>query len=219
METKKNEIFQDSQKSKISEIFKQETHLSCGIACLRSIFSHYGKKLSEAQIMEKHEFYKLPDGNARNPIISLGVTALKNGFKAKYIGYNPVVFNKVEGNLVHSLKEKSSKYKDYWKFCVDKTLELLNLKGEVLISRLNIPKLEKLIDDNGFVLAGIKPSFLDYNAHISSLSHKVIVDSYDKDKSTFHILDPADGKGKSYHAENFYVALCNEMPEVLTIKK
>jgi|SRR3989344_4535694 len=97
------------------KIFKQETDISCGIACLRSIFYYYGKEFSEKEILNKNEFYKEND-KVTNPIISLGVTALKFGFKVKYVGFNPIITNDLSGDLRKSLGVKSKKYIEFGNF-------------------------------------------------------------------------------------------------------
>jgi len=199
------------------EIIKQETDRSCGIACLRSVANYYGIKLSEKDIFDKHEFYN-SERNVLSPMITLGLTSLKLGLKAKYVGYNPVVANQTNDNLKMSLEAKSSRYKDMWKFYVDKTLEFMKLGGEVVIDRLNIPKLEKLINENGFIIAGIRPAFMSENNHITNIHHKVILDGYDKTKNSFHVLDPV-GKKYDANADNFLMAFYQTLPEVLIINK
>jgi len=195
------------------KIFKQETDTSCGIACLRSIFHHYGKDLTEQEILEKHEFYKTQGGVA-NPIISLGVTALKFGLKVKHIGYNPLIANNSLPNLRKSLEGKSMKYFEFGKFCVDKALEFLDLNGEIVIDKLNIEKLKKLIDENKFVIAEIKPAFIN-NSPFSYL-HKIILDGHNR--NSFHVLDPS---GEEYFVDfdSFLMAFYGAMPEVLIIQK
>lgn len=194
------------------KIFKQETNISCGIACLRSIFSYYGKELTEKEIFDKTEFYKLNEGVA-DPIINLGVTALKFGFKVKYVGYNPIIANNNNPSLEESLKEKSKSYFDLGKFCVDKALEFLDLGGEIVIDKLNVQKLKSLIDEYKFILVGIRPAFIK-NTSLSHL-HKVIIDGYNE--KGFHILDPA---GEDYFVDfdSFLMAFYNAIPEALIIK-
>lgn len=193
-------------------IFKQETNISCGIACLRSIFNYYGKIFTEKEILDKNEFYKLPNGFA-NPIISLGVTALKLGFKVKYVGYNPIIVNNSQLDLRKSLEEKSRTYFEIGKFCIDKAIEFLDAGGEIIIDRLNVEKLKKLIDENKFILVEIRPAFLK-NASINQL-HKIILDGYNNKE--FHVLDPS---GKEYYVDfdSLLMAFYNAIPEVLIIK-
>jgi hypothetical protein len=196
------------------KIFKQETNRSCGIACLRSIFNYYGKELAEKDIFEKHEFYS-KENTVANPLISLGVTALKFGFKADYIGYNPIIAKDSE-RLEESLENKSKTYFGIGKFYVDSTLEFLKLGGKVKIERLNSGKLENLIDRHKFILIGIKPAFLDSKAP-PHLSHKILLDGYNK--KTFHVLDPADGKARNISKGNLLMAFYADMPEALIIRK
>ncbi|MDI3474154.1 MAG: hypothetical protein PWR30_477 [Candidatus Woesearchaeota archaeon] len=194
------------------KIYKQETNISCGIACLRSIFSYYGKELTEKEIFDKTEFYKLNEGVA-NPIINLGVTALKFGFDVKYIGYNPIIANNNKSSLEESLTEKSKSYFDLGKFCVDKALEFLNLGGEIVIEKLNVEKLKLLIDNNKFILVGIRPAFIK-NTSFNNL-HKVIIDGYNE--KGFHILDPSEEE-YSVDFDSFLMAFYSAIPEALIIK-
>ncbi len=195
------------------KIYKQESNISCGIACLRSIFNYCGKSFTEKEILDKTDFFKKEEG-VLNPVVSLGVTALKFGFKVTYIGFNPIVANNQIGDLTASLKEKSKTYFDFGKFTVDKTLEFINLGGDYKIERLDIKKIKSLIDKHKFIIAEIRPAFIT-NSFLSNI-HKIIIDGYNK--SEFHILDPS---GKKYYVpfKSFLMAFYAAMPEILVIEK
>ena len=68
------------------KIFKQETNKSCGVACLRSILNHYGNDFSEKDVWEKNDPFNPNENSFLNPIICLGVNALKFGFDVEYYG-------------------------------------------------------------------------------------------------------------------------------------
>ncbi len=126
------------------KIFKQETDKSCGVACLRSILNHYGNNFSEKDIWDKHNPFQPKNGGILNPIMNLGVTALKFGFDVTYFGYNPIITNNNSSDdLKKSLEEKSKNYFDYGKFYVDEALEFLELGGKLKIDKLNIEKIKK----------------------------------------------------------------------------
>ena len=197
------------------KIYKQENNKRCGIACLRSIMNHYGNNFSEEDVLTKHSPYYSNDG-VRNPIINLGVTALKFGFSVKYIGYNPhTTNNNSSSNLKKSLKEKSKTYSDYEKFYVDETLKFLELGGELKIEKLNIEKIKKIIDKNKFVLVEIKPAFVNKWSSIKK-NHKVIVIGYNK--KGFKILNPSDAKEHVWDFDTFLLAFYAAIPELLIIK-
>jgi len=115
---------------------------------------------------------------------------------------------------LRSLQEKSKRYFEFGKFCVDKALEFLELNGEIIIDKLNTEKLKKLIDNNKFLIAEIRPAFIK-NASPNQL-HKVILDGYSK--KGFHILDPS-GEEYVVDFDSFLMAFYGAMPEVLIIKR
>lgn len=198
------------------KIFKQETSRSCGIACLRSIFSYYGKDFPEKEIFDRGNFFKT-EKMVRSLIISLGVTALEFGFKVKYIGYNPMLVNRnPKQSLKESLIEKEKKYSGLGKFYIEQTLKFLDLSGEFITDKLNADKLKKLIDENKFILVEVKPAFLG-QAHSISMNHKLILDGYNEKE--FHVLDPARGEGRYIDFDSFMIAFYSAIPEILVIKK
>jgi hypothetical protein len=197
------------------KIYKQETNISCGVACLRSIFAYYDLKLSEKEILDKNEFYKTNDG-VLNPIISSGITTIKFGFKAKYIGYNPMVFNNIKGNLKKSLNEKLKIYKEYGLFLVQRTIKFIELGGEIQIEKLNIENLKKLIDENEFFIANVRPAFYNENSSFNNI-HKIIVTGYNE--KGFIILCPTKARKEVIDFQSFLMAFYAGMPEILIIKK
>ena len=198
------------------KIFKQETDKSCGVACLRSIFNHYGNNFSEKDIWDKHSPFQTQNDGIRNPILNLGVTALKFGFDVIYIGYNPIITNNnSSNNLKKSLEEKSKTYFDYGKFYVDEALKFLELGGKLKIEKLNIEKIKDIINKNKFALVEIKPAFV-YNRGNINMNHKVIVTGYNK--KGFKILNPSDAKEHLWDFDTFLLAFYAAIPELLIIK-
>lgn len=198
------------------KIFKQETDKSCGVACLRSIFNYYGNNFSERDIWEKDESFKPNEKSLRNPILTLGVTALKFGFKVEYVGYNPIIINKNKGSLKKSLEFKSKHHFDFGKYYVDKALEFLKLGGKITLDKLNIKTIKKLIDTNKFLLVEIKPAFAHNSASLN-MNHKVIVGGYNK--KGFIIFNPSDGKKHLWDYDTFLLSFYSAVPELLIIKK
>jgi hypothetical protein len=199
------------------KIFKQETGKSCGVACLRSILNHYGNNFSEEDIWNKHVPFRQKTGEILNPIISLGVTALKFGFDVTYVGYNPrIANNNTSSNLKKSLERKSRNYYDYGKFCVDEALQFLELKGKLKIDMLNIEKIKKIIDKNKFALVRTKPAFINGRSPIM-YNHEIIICGYTK--NGFNILDPHDAKKHFIEFDTFLLAFYAAIPELLIIKK
>jgi len=198
------------------KIYKQETDKSCGVACLRSILNYYGNNFSEKDIWDKHNPYKTKEG-IRNPIMNLGVTALKFGFNVTYVGYNPIITNNnASKGLKESLEMKSKDYFDYGKFYVDEALKFLELGGKLKIEKLNIEKIKDIIDKNKFALIEIKPAFVNNKGNIN-MNHKVIVTGYNK--KGFKILNPSDAKEHLWDFDTFLLAFYAAVPELLIIKK
>lgn len=198
------------------KIYKQETDKSCGVACLRSILNYYGNNFTEKDIWNKHTSFQSKKG-IYNPIISLGLTALKFGFKVTYIGYNPIIINRNKfPDLEKSLKEKSKRFFDYGKFIIDNALGFLKLGGKIKIDKLNIEKIKKLIDKNKFVLVEIRTLFINKNTAING-NHKVIVTGYNK--KGFEILNPSDAKKHVWDFDSFLLAFYAGGPELLIINR
>ncbi len=198
------------------KMFKQETDKSCGVACLRSILNYYENNFSEKDIWVKHNPFQSKNGGILNPIMNLGVTALKFGFDVTYIGYNPIITNNNSSDdLKKSLEEKSKTCFDYGKFYVDETLKFLELKGKLKIDKLNIEKIKKIIDENKFVLVEIKPAFVNKRGSIN-MNHKVIIIGYTK--KGFKILDPSDAKEYFWDFDTFLLAFYAAIPELLIIE-
>lgn len=198
------------------KVYKQESDISCGVACLRSIFAYFGKELSEKQILSVNKFFIKDTKSMSNPTISLGVTALKFGFNVKYIGFNPIIAN---GNKLSDLKdsliEKQKSYFELGKFTIESAIEFLELGGELIIERLNIEKLKQLIDNNKFLIVRVKPAFYK-NANLH-MNHMLIIDGYNKD--SFHILDPANAEQYNLDYDTFLMAFYGSLPEVLIINR
>jgi len=203
-----------TKKFKISQ---QETDKSCGVACLRSIMNYYGKNLSEKDLWAKNKPYQTKNEGIRNPIMNLGVTALKFGFDVTYIGYNPIIVNNNSSkDLKKSLKEKSKTYFDYGKFYIDETLKFLKLGGKIESDKLNIKKIKNLIDKHKFILVEIKPAFLHKWGSIN-MNHKIILAGYNK--KGFKALNPSDAKEHILDFDTFLLAFYAAIPELLIIKK
>ena len=199
------------------KIYKQETDKSCGVACLRSVMNQFGNNFSEKDIWAKHKPFQPKNGGILNPILNLGVTALKFGFDVTYFGYNPIIANNnSSGDLRKSLEEKLKTYFDYGKFYVGESLQFLELGGNLKIEKLNIEKIKKLVDENKFVLVEIKPAFVNKKGSIN-MNHKVIVGGYTK--KGFKILNPSDAKEYLWDFDTFLLAFYAAVPELLIIKK
>jgi Peptidase C39 family len=198
------------------KIFKQETNKSCGVACLRSILNYYGNNFSEKDIWDKHNPFQSKTG-VLNPILNLGVTALKFGFNVTYIGNNYILtHNNSSTNLKKSLNEKLKSYFDYGKFYVNEALTFLELGGKIEINNLGIEKLKKLLDKEKFLLVEIKPAFL-HKKGATEMNHKIILVGYTK--KGFKILNPSDAKQHIIDFDTFLLAFYKAGPELLIIKK
>jgi hypothetical protein len=197
-------------------IFKQETNKSCGVACLRSIFNYYGNNFSEKDVWDKNKSFGKGD-EIRNPILSLGLTALKFGFKVKYIGYNPTIANNNSNSkdLKKSLKLKLKNYFSFGKFYVNTAIKFLELGGEIVIDKLNVKKLKKIIDKDKFFLVEIRPAFINKSSSLS-MNHKVIVIGYNN--KGFIVLNPSNGAKWLLSFDDFLLAFYAAVPEILIIK-
>lgn len=199
------------------KIFQQETNQSCGIACLRSILNYYEKNFSEQDLWKIHKSLNLGEGKIVNSVLDFGVTALKLGFKVKYIGYNPAIANNNSfRDLKKSLKKKSKTYFGFGKHCVESGIEFLELGGKLKIEKLNVEKLKKLLDKKEFLFVNIKPAFLGKNIS-SGMNHKIILEGYTK--KGFKILNPSGALKEIISFDDFLLAFYGASPEALIIKK
>jgi hypothetical protein len=198
------------------KIYKQETDKSCGVACIRSALNYYGNNFSEKDIWDKNASFISKKEGLLNPIISLGVTALKFGFNVKYIGYHPTIANNnlYPKNLKKSLQIKSKDYFENGKFIVDSALEFLKLGGELNIEKLNVTKIQNLIDKYKFAVINTKPAFYRKNVSLQ-MNHKVIINGYDK--KGFKILNPSDTKEYLWDDDTFLLTFYAAVPELLII--
>jgi hypothetical protein len=198
------------------KIFKQETNKSCGVACLRSILNYYGNDFSEKDIWDEKDHYGSGDKIRSSPI-SLGVTALKFGFKVTYFGENYILsYNNKFDDLEKSLKEKSKDYFDYGKYLVDKALYFLNLGGKIKLELLNINKIKRILDKHKFALVEIVPASIRKNGNIN-MRHKIILIGYTK--KGFRILDPGNAKEEIYNFDDFLLSFYQAGAELLIINK
>lgn len=199
------------------KIYKQETSKSCGIACLRSIINHFGNDYTEKQIWDKHDTYRMgQDGDILNPVLNLGVTALRFGLDVTYVGYNPIIFsNNSSKDLRKGLNDKSKKYFGFGRYLINEALKFINLDGRIKIDKLNVKKIKKIIDKDKFVLVEIKPVYLHGKGQIN-MNHKVIINGYTK--KGFKVLDPSDGKETIWDYNTFLLSFYAAIPELLIIK-
>ncbi|MDA3836217.1 MAG: hypothetical protein PF542_01205 [Nanoarchaeota archaeon] len=198
------------------KILKQETDKSCGVACIRSAINNYGHNFSEKDMWDKNKPFGEGD-NILNPIISLGVLALKFDMNVEYIGYHPIIANGHGGKILkEALLEKSKKNFSFGKYYVDTALEFLELGGKLNIEKLNIEKIKKIIDENEFAIVEIKPAMLGGNTSIN-MHHKVIIEGYNE--KGFKILNPSNAQEEVWDYDSFLMAFYAAIPELLIIKK
>lgn len=197
------------------KIYKQETDKSCGIACIRSIINSYGNDYSEKDIWAKHKSYKTKD-SIMNPVLSLGITALKFGFNVTYFGYHPILTNNnTSKNLKKSLKQKIEKYHDFGKYYINEALDFMELGGKIKINSLNISTLKQLIDKEKYLIVQAKAAYLNKKGSIH-LNHKIIIIGYNN--NSFIYLDPSDAKKHSIDFDMFLLAFYSAFPELLIIR-
>ena len=199
------------------KIYAQETNKSCGVACIRSAINHYGGNFSEKDIWEKTKPFTSENTGILNPILNMGITALKFGFDVTYIGYEPTITqNNSSEDLLKSLKQKSKTYYGYGKFIIDNSLEFIKLGGKIKIDIPNIEKIKKIVDKNKFIIVEVSPIFLNKNATNRNMRHKIIINGYTK--TSFKVLDPSKARKYNLNFDKFLLAFYSANPELLIIK-
>src|SRR3989339_1809255 len=120
-------------------VIKGETGQSCGVACLRSVFSFYGKDVSEKDVLEHNKLK-----NNINWIYDLGFAAIKFGFKAKIIDYNYFIFKLGVENAADHLRGNS--FAGSAKDAAESALGFLDAGGKIEVRVFTLDDIKSCID-------------------------------------------------------------------------
>ena len=189
-------------------IIKGETGQSCGVACLRSVFSFYGKDVSEKEVWEHNKLK-----SNINWIYDLGFAAIKFSFKAKIIDYNYFIFKLGVENAADYLRGNS--FMGSAKDAAESALEFLEAGGKIEVRVFTLDDIKTYLDKGIPVILRVKPKIYLENTNPNGL-HYIVAESYSGNK--FKIVDPM-GIKREIAAEILLYSAYSSFAQLLIIEK
>jgi len=185
------------------DISMQPDDITCGPACLHSVYEYYGDSISLQQVIT--EVKSLKGGGTL--AVLLGNHALKRGYKATIYTYNLHVFDPTwfQGKelLTEKLKSQAaSKNDEKLSFATQGYLEFLERGGTLLFEDLTIGLIRKFLRKSIPILTGLSSTYLyrsvrensdnniDDNIAGTPTGHFVVLSGYDKEKREVLVADP-----------------------------
>jgi hypothetical protein len=189
---------------------QQETKRSCSVACLRMISAYYGKYFSENDIWKHCKLYNdsvflLPD---------LAYSAIKIGFKAKLIGFNPLIIQKSQKELKDQIKERIKTNEGYGKAYAESYFKFLTVGGEIVIKIPTLEDINKALAINVPVILGIRPAILHLEGNFNQLHSIVIIGA---ENTEYIYIDPSTAKIEHVEKDRLLAAWYSRIPEMLVI--
>lgn len=193
-----------SQKSLKVNIHRQPTEDSCGPTCLHAIYEFHDIHIDLSSLVKNTP--RLSRGGMLG--VHLGLEALKDGFDVSIYSYNLKLFDPSWKTLSSSQisdklqKQAEAKEKDRLKAATKAYRKFLALGGLIQWEELSSSLIEKLIDANTPLIAGLSATYLyqaqrEYFDHDKgkdidddilgySCGHFVIISGYTKGEFVIH---------------------------------
>ena len=185
------------------DISVQPDDITCGPACLHSVYEYYGDSIPLQQVIA--EVKSLKGGGTL--AVLLANHALKRGYKATIYTYNLHVFDPTwfTGNesLAAKLQAQAAIKKDEkLLFATQGYLEFLERGGKLLFEDLTLGLIRKFLKKSIPILTGLSSTYLyrasrenpenDEDDNISGFpsGHFVVLSGYDKEKREVLVADP-----------------------------
>jgi hypothetical protein len=185
------------------DITKQPDDITCGPACLHSVYEYYGDTIDLQQVIS--EVKSLKGGGTL--AVLLGNHALRRGYRATIYTYNLHVFDPTwfTGNedLAAKLKTQAlAKEDEKLSFATQGYLEFLESGGRLLFEDLTIGLIRKFLTKSIPILTGLSSTYLyrsvrenpdnDFDDDIagSPTGHFVILCGYDRETREVLVADP-----------------------------
>ena len=185
------------------DISMQPDDITCGPACLHSVYEYYGDTISLQQVIT--EVKSLKGGGTL--AVLLANHALKRGYKATIYTYNLHVFDPTwfagKESLAGKLKAQAAiKNDEKLSFATHGYLEFLERGGNLLFEDLTIGLIRKFLKKSIPILTGLSSTYLyraarenpesnlDDNISGSPSGHFVVLCGYDKEKRDVLVADP-----------------------------
>jgi len=185
------------------DISTQPDDITCGPACLHSVYEYYGDSVSLQQVIT--EVKSLKGGGTL--AVLLGNHALKCGYKATIYTYNLHVFDPTwfTGKVILAEKLKAQaaiKNDEKLSFATHGYLEFLERGGKLLFEDLTIGLIRHFLKKSIPILTGLSSTYLyravrenpannqDDNISGFPSGHFVVLCGYDKEKREVLVADP-----------------------------
>ena len=185
------------------DISVQPDDITCGPACLHSVYEYYGDSISLQQVI--NEVKSLEGGGTL--AVLLGNHALKRGYRATIYTYNLHVFDPTwfiqKETLTEKLRAQATiKSDDKLLFATQGYLEFLERGGRLLFEDLTIGLIRKFLKKSIPILTGLSSTYLYRSARENPdnnledniggkpTGHFVVLYGYDKEKREVLVADP-----------------------------
>ncbi|MDH3390654.1 MAG: C39 family peptidase [Desulfobulbaceae bacterium] len=185
------------------DISMQPDDITCGPACLHSVYEYYGDSISLEQVI--NEVKSLEGGGTL--AVLLANHALKRGYKATIYTYNLHVFDPTwfleKKQLPEKLKAQAAiKNDEKLSFATQGYLEFLERGGKLLYKDLTIGLIRKFLRKSIPILTGLSSTYLYRSVRENSdnniddsiagtpTGHFVVLSGYDKEKREVLVADP-----------------------------
>jgi len=181
----------------------QPDDITCGPACLHSVYDYYGDSIPLHQVIS--EVKSLKGGGTL--AVLLGNHALQRGYKATIYTYNLHVFDPTwfadKETLAEKLKKQAEIKNDFkLTFATQGYLEFLEKGGKLLFEDLTIGLIRKFLKKSIPILTGLSSTYLyhsmrenpdnnlDNDITGTPTGHFVVLCGYDKEKREVLVADP-----------------------------
>ncbi len=185
------------------DISVQPDDITCGPACLHSVYDYYGDSISLQQVISEVESLR---GGGTLAVL-LANHALKRGYRATIYTYNLHVFDptwfSLKETLAGKLKAQAAiKNDDKLSFATQGYLEFLERGGRLLFEDLTIGLIRKFLKKSIPILTGLSSTYLyrsmrenpdnnqDDNIGGKPTGHFVVLCGYDKERREVLVADP-----------------------------
>jgi len=185
------------------DISMQPDDITCGPACLHSVYEYYGDSISLQQVIT--EVKSLKGGGTL--AVLLANHALKRGYRATIYTYNLHVFDPTwfteKESVVEKLKQQEAiKNDEKLTFATHGYLEFLERGGSLLFEDLTIGLIRKFLKKSIPILTGLSSTYLyravrenpenDKGDNIAGIptGHFVVLCGYDKSQREVLVADP-----------------------------
>jgi len=185
------------------DISVQPDDITCGPACLHSVYEYYGDSISLQKVIAEVKSFK---GGGTLAVL-LANHALRRGYKTTIYTYNLNVFDPTwfteKGSLAEKLKAQAAIRNDEKiSFATQGYLEFLEMGGKLVFEDLTIGLIRKFLKKSIPILTGLSSTYLyrsvrenpdtdlDDNIAGTPTGHFVVLSGYDKEKREVLVADP-----------------------------